>query len=194
MFVQEHRVTVLVWPVVSEIDHRSAMSVPTSDCILFGRPKPVTNVVFANEVQMVRHGWNPLVGILARLAISPRLVMSALDYVKKMRVDAIADERLAIVVPVDTPGVGRTIREWFPDMPQGMISVHATIEARPRVVRHSRLTDHRPICSAVRAIQPAVRSPGECVCQIVRIRVIAEAIKQHLRLAYPARRRRYDQG
>jgi hypothetical protein len=130
---------------------------------------------------MIGDGVDPLVGVLARLAVPPRLVMGALNHVEQVRVDAVADEALPEIVPVDSPGIGRAVGERLPHVPHRMIAIHAAVEAHPLFVGRAGFADHRPVGPPVRAVKPAVGSPGEGVGQVVGVGVVAEAVEQHFR-------------
>ena len=181
--VHEDRVAVLLRPVVPEIDHRAAVSMPAAGFVFFVTADPVAHIADPDEMQMVGDGRDALVRVSAGLSISPGFVVSSLDGVEQMRVHAIADERLPIVVPVDAPGIGGPIGKRLPLMPDRMVPVDAAVIPDALLIRRARLADHRPVRSSVGPVQPTVRSPGKAIGQIVCVRMRAKPVQQDLRLA-----------
>src|SRR5436309_91499 len=120
------------------------MGMPAAGRVLVVRAEAVADVVAADEMQMIGDRRNPLVGELTRLAAPPRLVMSAGNDVKQMRVDAVADESFAVVVPVDAPGIRRAVGIRFPNVPRRMVAVDAAVELRALFVGRARLARQRP--------------------------------------------------
>ncbi len=136
-----------------------------------------------DEVQMIGNGIDPPIRVTARLAIAPRFVMGAANHVEQMRIHAVADEGLAVVVPIDAPRVRRAIGVRFPDVPHRMIAIHAAVEANPLALRRAGFAHRRPIRAAVRAVEPAIRPPSKAVGQVMGIRMIAQSVQEHLRFA-----------
>ena len=60
-----------------------------------------------------------------------------------------------------------------------VIAKHPAIEPNTFGFRRSRLTKQRPVRSTMRTVKPSIRSPGEPVGEVMRIRMIAKAVQQH---------------
>ena len=104
------------------------MSVAAAGRIFCGRTECVAYIHLANKMQMVRDCRNPFVSKFARLAVAPRFVVCSGHDVKQMRIHAVADKRLTVVIPVDAPGIGRPVGVGLPDVADGMIPVDSTVE------------------------------------------------------------------
>ena len=107
----------------------AAMSVSTTGGVFFGRANTIMDVTLAYEMQMVSNGGDSLKGIATGFTIPPRFIVGSLNHVVQMRVDAIADKRLSIIVPVYSPGIGCAVSERLPDMSFRMIAINAAVEA-----------------------------------------------------------------
>ena len=132
---------------------------------------------------MIRDRLDAFIGVSTSGSIAARRIKSALDDVEQVRVNAVADEGVAVVVPVDTPRVRRTNRERFPLVTHGMIPPHPALESAAFLLRRARFSRHRPVGDAVCAVQPTVRPPGESIGDVVGVGVCAKPIQQHLRFS-----------
>ena len=81
----------------------------------------------AGVVQMVGTGRQPIVGVQTGWPIAPRLVVSTLDHVKQVRIDAVGDEALAEVVEIHAPGIGSAVGEVLKNAASGVDAVDAAV-------------------------------------------------------------------
>src|SRR5690606_29019169 len=150
--------------------------------IFFFGAEPIANIACADEVQMICNRIDPLVGILAGFPVPPGFVVGSGNDMEQMRIDAVADEGIPIVVPVDAPRVGGAIGIGFPDMSRRMITVHAAVEANPLFLGSAGLAWHRPVGPPVGSIEPTVGPPGKTVGEIMGIGMISKSIEENLGL------------
>ena len=97
------------------------------------------------------------------------LVAAALDDVVEVRDDAGGDERLAVLVEVDAPGVARAVGEDLEVVPRRVIAPDAGVDRDAVGVGRAGLADARVGEDAVAAVEPAVGAPGERVERLVRV-------------------------
>ena len=124
------------------------------------------------------------IAIDVRVVALPGLpnVVAALHDVVQVRNHAAAEDELAVgVAPVHAPRVARPLREHLELLRLRVVAPDGRVHPRAGAVGPLRL-DHRICENAVQAVQPAVRSPLECVQSLVRV-LAAEAVQQHLELA-----------
>ena len=112
-------------------------------------------------------------------SVAPGIIKGALNHVKEMRVDAVADERMAVIVPVNSPGGGCADGVGFPHVSRRMIAPHAALEACTLFLGRAGLAEQRPVGDAVGAVEPAVRAPRKTIGDVVRVCVGAKAIQEH---------------
>ena len=126
-----------------------------------GRP------VAAGPVLMVGAAFHQAIDVRIRvLAEHPHEVSPGHD-VKNVLDDAVGDEQLAPLVPVDPPGVRRAVGIDLELVPHGMIAPHAAAHFLPLLGRRPRLADQRGRGDAVAAVEPAVRPPGQIADDVV---------------------------
>ena len=125
--VHEHLPAIFRRPIIAEIHHRAAVRVPTAGLILLGSADARADGLGVREMQMIGNGRNALIGKPASGPITTRLIVCTLDHVKEMRVHAVADKRLAVIIPVNAPRIGRAISKNLPAMLHRMIPPYATI-------------------------------------------------------------------
>ena len=86
-----------------------------------------------------------------------------------MRDHAIGDEHLAVVVEIEPPGIGRAVGHRLDHLVVGMIPPHAAVDFHPLV---GSAVPGMPISEfdrmPLQAVQPAVRTPGQAVEDVVR--------------------------
>ena len=143
----------------------------------------------ADPVAVVGDGLDVVVGVGIEVLAGLPLVAAALNHVIQVRDDAGGDERLAVVVEIDAPGIARAVGEDLEDVPRRVIAPDAGVDRRALVVGRARLADLRMREHAVAAVEPAVGAPGEGVERLVRV-LIAPAVEQDLAADRRARRRR----
>ena len=161
--VHEHRIAILFGPIIAQINHRPAVRMPAASGVFLMGSQTISDILLADKMQMVRDRIDSGIGILTRGTISPRFIVSALNHMKKMWVNAIAHEPFAEIVPVNSPWVGGSVRVGFPLMANGMIPIDAAVKLLALVVARSRFADSRPIGSSMRAVQPSIRPPCKTV-------------------------------
>ena len=108
--------------------------------------------------------------------------MRALDDVKQMRVHAVGNEGVAVLVPVDAPRIGRADGESLPYVTHRMIPPHASLEPPPIGPWRPRFAWQRPVRNPVRAVQPSVRPPRKPIGNGVRIGMRTKTVEQQDRL------------
>ena len=96
--------------------------------------------------------------------------------------DAVGDEQLPLLVPVDAPGVRRAVGVGFELVPQRVIPPDAAVHRRPLSRRRARLAEQRVAENAVAAVEPAVRPPGQVADDVVP-GLEVPAVEQDLRRA-----------
>ena len=147
--VHEHLIAIFRWPVVTQINHRATMRVTTTGHILLGRAYPGPDRLGVGKVQMIGNGGNALISIFAGGPITPGLIISALDHMKEMRVHAVAHKGVSVIIPIDTPRIGGSVSERFPNMAHGMITPYSPIKPSPVLLWSAGLTKQRPIAAAM---------------------------------------------
>ena len=131
---------------------------------------------------MIRDGLDALVGKSPGRPITRGIVICALDDVKQMRVHAVANEGMTVLVPVDAPRIGRADGERLPHVTYRMIPPHATLEPPPIGPPRPRFARQRPVRNPVRAVQPTVRPPRKPVGDGMRIGMRTKTVEQQDRL------------
>ena len=95
------------------------------------------------------------------------LEVRAGDHAEQVRDHAVGDERLAEVVEVESPRVGRAVRDDLEDLAGRVIPPDAAIHRRPLLLRRPRLADLRGGQDAVATPEPAVGTPVQGVEHVV---------------------------
>src|SRR2546430_1584733 len=80
-------------------------------------------------------------------------IVSSLHHVQHLLVEIGSGKNLALIVEIQTPGISATFGKKFEGMRQGMIA--------PNTLLKLEAADLCRDGAALRAIQPAVRSPGK---------------------------------
>src|SRR5205807_2434212 len=124
-----------------------------------------------------------LVGVLTGGPVAPRLVVSSLNHVEQVRIDAVGHEALTEIIEIDAPRIRGAVGKDFEDETSGMDAVHTTIAVIPLVGRGAWAPDVRGAGATVTRVEPAVRSPGEAVGEVVPALLITEPVEDHARLA-----------
>ena len=109
--------------------------------------------------------------------------MAALDHVKQVRIDAVGDEALAVVVEIDAPGIGGAVGEVLEHPARGVDAVDAAVAVDALVGGRAGRADVGGAGPAMSGIEPAVRAPGEAVGEVVPAFLVAEAVEDDLGLA-----------
>src|SRR5262245_49303206 len=81
--------------------------------------------------------------------------------------DAVGDERLAVLVEVHAPGVGRAVGDDLVLLLRRMVTPDAAVDGRALVFRRSRRSDARFGDDTVPAVDPAVRSPQKAIDDVM---------------------------
>ena len=90
------------------------------------------------------------------------------DHAEEVRDHAVGDERLAVVVEVEAPGVGGAVRDDLEDLAGRVIPPDAAVHRHPLVVGRAGLADVREFDEdAVAAPEPAVGPPLQGVEHVV---------------------------
>ncbi len=91
------------------------------------------------------------------------LITSALNHMKRVSDHAGGDQRLAMVVKVDTPRVAGAVGKNFELVTHRMITPHASVEGCSLVIGGARFADLAVRENALATIQPTVGAPVESV-------------------------------
>jgi hypothetical protein len=131
---------------------------------------------------MVGNRGDVRVRVLIEMLASLPVVASALNVVEQMRNYAGGRNQLTPVVEIDAPRIAGAPRKHLELMPRWMITPDRRVEGHTLAVRCARLAHARVSEHAVATVEPAVRSPGECVERFVCV-LPAPAVEQDFRLA-----------
>src|SRR6056297_2275657 len=126
--IGEKLIPIRLGKLITQINHCAAMGMSTAGSVLLLTAQSIADIPQADEVQMVRDCVDPLVGKLAAFATSPRLVVRSLNHLEQMRIDAVADECIPIVIPVDPPGIRRPVGERLPNVSCRMVTPDPPVE------------------------------------------------------------------
>jgi hypothetical protein len=91
---------------------------------------------------------------------------------------AVRDEHAAAIVPIDAPGVRRSVRDGLEPAPSDVVAPNSTVDRHAVGCRRAGLADQGAREDAVEAVEPAVRSPGETVEDVV-LRTKVPSIEHH---------------
>src|SRR5439155_26950606 len=111
----------------------------------------------AQPMFVVKASTGQLVQIGIEVVAEHALVVCAGDDMPKMPDDIIRKERLAIVVPIQSPGIRRAVGDHFEEMPCRMITPNAATEPSALALRSAGPADQRGRSDAMAAIEPPVR-------------------------------------
>ena len=167
----EDGVAVLGREVVAEVDGSAAVSVAATGFAVLripvhargSRGGPRT----AAPVQVVGTTLHEAVGKRVHVVAVHAFHVPAGNDVKHVGDDAVRDEHLAEIVPVEAPRVGRARGVEFEDLLGGVVAPDAAIECDAILVRRARLADASLGLNAVATVKPAVRPPAERVEDVV---------------------------
>src|SRR6056297_3912741 len=95
--------------IVRQINQGPAVSMPTPGRVFGVRAQPTAGIGQPNKVQVIGDRIDTLVSELAALTAAPGFVMRPLNDLEQMRIEAIASERVSVIVPVQAPRVGHAI-------------------------------------------------------------------------------------
>ena len=151
-------VAVRVGPVVAQVDHRADVGVAAAGLAVLRVALALARVgpVAAGPVDVVGAGLDQAVGVRVEVLAEHPLEVRAGDDVEQVRDHAVGDERLAVVVEVEAPGVRRAVGDGLEDLPGGVIPPDAAVDRHAVVVGRARLADPRVRQDAVAALEPAV--------------------------------------
>src|SRR5579885_2886980 len=105
--------------------------------------------------------------------------MCAGDDVEQVFDDTVGDEGLVVIQP---PRVGSAPGEDLEALLDGMVAPNAAVERGPFFLRCARPANVRSVGNPVAAVQPAVRSPGQVIEDVV-LSAQAPAIENNFRWA-----------
>ena len=164
--VEEQFASVFLRPVVAEVNHGSAVSVSAAGVIgsfwhigFVAPPRVVFDV--AGVVQVVGDGFDIVVGVRVEVLTRLPLIAGSGDDVIQMRNDARRDERVALLVEVQSPRVAGSFREHFELVPLRMVSPDTCVEFGSLVVGSARFADLGMREDAVASVKPTVGAPDE---------------------------------
>src|SRR5262249_26034979 len=123
--------------------------------------------VAAGPVLMVGAAFHQAIDVGIGVLAEHPYEVSARDDVEDVLDDAVGDEQLAALVPVEAPGVRRAVGIDFPVVPHRMIAPYAAVHDLPPLGRRARLADERGGGDAVAAVEPAVGPPGQISDDVV---------------------------
>src|SRR5262249_41987804 len=156
-------ITVLCGPVVAEVEHRPGMGVPAAG----GRVGPLAAAragpVAAAPVEVVGATLDQTETVRVQVLAVHADEVSAGHDVEEMLDDTVGDEQLAVLVPVQAPGVGGARGHQFEGLARRVVAPYAAVQGRAFLLWRARRADQGLRLDAVAAIQPAVGSPGQAV-------------------------------
>src|SRR4051794_33929755 len=79
----------------------------------------------------------------------------------------VGKEGLAIFIPIEAPGIGRSIRHHFEDVANRVIAPDAAIELNALLIRCPWAAYQRRRGDTVPTVKPTIRPPGQAVHEIV---------------------------
>ena len=130
----------------------------------------------AGPVEVVGTGRHQLIEVGIEVVAVHPLEVRAGDHAEQVRDHAVGDERLAEVVEVEAPGVGRAVGDDLEDLAGRVIPPDAAVHRHPLLVGRARLADAGRRQDAVAAPEPSVRAPLQGVEQVV-LRVDVPAVE-----------------
>ena len=185
----EQPAPVLLRPVVGLVDHQARVGVAAPEAVAarregaaVGRGARFGPARAGIEVEMI--------GVLLDQAVAVRVRVIAVhapevrpgNRVPEMAYDGVDEERLADLVPVEAPGVGRALHHHLHDLPFRVIPPDAPGHQQALVRRSAGHPDVRRAGDAHPAPEPAVRPPAQAVGEgVPAARGRVEAVEQHLR-------------
>ncbi len=131
-------------------------------------------------MQVIGDGADVGVGVRVEVAAGLPQVAGAGNHMEGVGDDAGLDDGLAVLVEIQTPWVGRAVRDHLEDMPRGMVPPDAGVDGNALGIgragfAHAAVGEH-----AVAAPQPTIRAPDEGVQRLVGV-LQAPTVEQNLR-------------
>ena len=172
--MEEDLITILVRPVITQINHRPAMSM-SAPCIgrgpgrfrLVAPPGRVRKI--ANIVLMIRNRFDIIVRVRIEVLATLSMVASTLDHMPQMRNHAGRDKSLPLVIEVDTPRIAGAIHESFKDVLLRMISPDCSVERKSSLIGVTRLAYFGMREHAMTSVEPSIWSPNKRVQRFMSI-------------------------
>jgi hypothetical protein len=128
-------------------------------------------------MDVVRRRLDQAVGVgRVVLPVHP-LVVGAGDHVPEVADHAVREERLAVVVPVEAPGVRRAFADDLEHLLRDVVAPDAAVEEDSLRVGGAGLADLRLALDALVAVEPAVRPPLEAVDDAVADLAVVPAVE-----------------
>ncbi len=136
----------------------------------FGRPE-ITRVgpAVAYPMHVVGVGLDIIVSIRVKVLTSLPLVPGTLNNMVHVRNHAYRDERMPIIVEINTPGIAATLGKNLKGMPGRVVAPHARIDLSPLIIGRTRLAYIGMRKYPVDTIQPAIGPPTQAVEYLMRI-------------------------
>src|SRR5882672_6403074 len=117
----------------------------------------------ADPMDVIGEGLDVVVNVRIEMRASLSFKAAALNHVKEMRDDTGFDDALAVFVEVDAPRIAGAFGEQFERVLGWMITPDTGVQAGAFAVWRAGFADVGVSENALATVQPAVRSPGECV-------------------------------
>ena len=178
--VEEDLVAIPIGPIVSEVDHRTAVGVSTS-CIggvvlnarFVAPPSMVADT--SSVVQVIGDGFDVRVGIAVEMLAGLTLVVCSLDDMVQVRDHAGCDEGLAVVIEIDPPWIGGSPGEDFEAVLGRMVSPDGGVHRCSLVLGGPGLADFAVRKNTVASVEPTIGSPVQRVERFVGV-LVSESI------------------
>jgi len=174
---REESVAVAVGPVVPEINHRSAMGVAPARCVVLGMLRAFCLPEAARPMDVVGAACNEAKRVRVHVLAVHAFVARTGNDVEEVFDDAVRDEHLAVIVEGDAPGIRGAMGDNLKRVSRRMKPPDAAVQPDPVAVRRAGPADPRIGKNAVATVEPAVRSPGETVDDVV-FRLETPAVEQ----------------
>ena len=185
--VEEDLVAIPIGPIVSEVDHRTAVGV-SSSCIggvvLNARFVAPPSVVADTSriVQVIGDGFDIRVDVAVEMLAGLTLVVCPLDDMVQVRDHTGGDEGLAVVIEIDTPWIGGPPGEDLELVRRRMVSPDGRVHRCSLVVWGSWLADFAVREDPVASVEPTIGSPVQRVEGLVGV-LVTESVQEDLGFA-----------
>ena len=139
----EKALPVAVGPVVAQVDHGTDVGVTSAGRAVLLVALALTRVgpPAAGPVDVIGTALEQAVEITVEVLAVHALEVRAGDDVEEVRDHAVGDESLPVIVEIETPGVGGTVRDGLENLAGGMIAPDAAVDRHALGVGSSRLAD-----------------------------------------------------
>ena len=181
--VEIDTIAIFVRPVITEVDHAAAVRVASTGvqsracCMRFmSPPRMVLDV--ADVMCVISNCGDVFIGIGVEVLTTLSLVSCSLNHMPQVRNHTGCDEGLTPVIEVHTPRIAGAIHEGFKDVLLWMIAPNRGVQRQAGVVCSPWAPDFRVREDAMAAVQPAVRSPDECIQCFMSV-LPAKTVPQH---------------